>query len=49
MKLLVILLLSTFTFVACGIKGDPVPPTKPFDWGQNKDKSKKKTPEENQQ
>lgn len=47
MKLVTITLISVFAFVACGIKGDPVPPTKPFDWGQNN--SKKKKPEEPKQ
>ncbi|MCB0347394.1 MAG: lipoprotein [Bdellovibrionales bacterium] len=42
MKLVLICLAATLFLVSCGIKGDPVPPTKPFDWGQD-NQTKKKT------
>ena len=37
-----------FCLNACGIKGDPVPPVEPVNWGdsmQNKDKDKEKKDE----
>jgi predicted small lipoprotein YifL len=47
MKRLTIIILAIFAFVSCGIKGDPVPPTKPFDWGKDTNKKKKSENSEN--
>ncbi len=47
MKIVLISLAAVFLFISCGIKGDPVPPTKPFDWGNDMHKKKKATDGEN--
>lgn len=47
MKTFSLLILLSAFFVSCGIKGDPVPPAKPFDWGQTKPEKKKENPSEN--
>ena len=49
LKRIKIYFISIFVLSACGIKADPVPPTKQMDWGEGlKIKSEKSEEDENQ-